>query len=53
MRDFEQRAMEQAYVVPLLWWYRIVPMSTRVNGWTMSPSHMNYQTLEDVWLAAK
>ena len=50
VRDFEQRAMEQANVIPLLWWYRIIAMSPRVNGWTISPSHMIYQDLATVWL---
>ncbi len=50
VRDFEQRTMEQAYVIPLLWWYRIVVTSNRLNGWTMSPGHMLYQDLASVWL---
>jgi len=50
VRDFERRTMEQAYVVPLVWWYRIIVTSPRVNGWTMSPSHMIYQDLATVWL---
>ncbi|WP_374441641.1 ABC transporter substrate-binding protein [Stella sp.] len=51
VRAFENRAMEQAYSVPLLWWQRIVVMNQRVKGWTMSPTHMIYQDLGDVWLA--
>ena len=51
VREFERRTMEQAYVVPLLWWYRIIATSPRVNGWTISPSHMIYQDLANVWLA--
>jgi len=50
VREFERRTMEQAYVVPLLWWYRIIATSNRVNGWTMAPSHMLYQDLATVWL---
>ena len=50
VRAFEQRSMEQAYSVPLLWWWRIIVMSDRVQGWTMSPSHMIYQDLATVWL---
>ncbi|MBR0641381.1 ABC transporter substrate-binding protein [Roseomonas hellenica] len=51
VREFETRAMEQAHLVPLLWWQRIVVMNARVRGWSMSPTHMIYQDLPDVWLA--
>ncbi len=51
VRQFEARTMEQAYCVPILWWHRIVVLNDRVKGWTMSPSHMLYQDLADVWLA--
>jgi len=51
IRQFEAHALDQAYAIPLLWWRRTVVTNTRVNGWTMSPSHMLYQTLADVWLA--
>ena len=50
IRQFEKRAFEQAYSVPLLWWQRIVVMNEKVKGWTMSPTHMIYQDLADVWL---
>jgi peptide/nickel transport system substrate-binding protein len=50
IREFETHALNQAYAIPLLWWKRTVVTNTRVNGWTMSPSHMLYQTLADVWL---
>lgn len=51
VRQFEARAMDQAYAVPLLWWQRIVVMNAKVRGWTMSPTHMIYQDLSDIWLA--
>ena len=51
VRQFEARAMEQAYAVPILWWQRIVAMNKEVRGWSMSPTHMIYQDLSDVWLA--
>ena len=51
VRQFENRAMEQANAVPLLWWQRIVVMNRRVRGWSMAPTHMIYQDLRDVWLA--
>jgi peptide/nickel transport system substrate-binding protein len=51
VREFEARAMEKAYAVPLLYWNRIVVLNSRVQGWTISPTHMIYQDLADVWLA--
>ena len=50
LREFETRMMTEAYIVPLLWWQRIVVMSTKVKGWEMSPSHLIGQDLEKVWL---
>jgi peptide/nickel transport system substrate-binding protein len=51
LRDLETRMMTQAYIVPFLWWDRIVVMSKRVQGWHMTPSHLIGQDLADVWLA--
>jgi peptide/nickel transport system substrate-binding protein len=50
LRAFETRAMDQAYIVPLLWWHRIVALSPKVKGWYMAPSHLINQDLESVWL---
>ncbi|MCC7274799.1 MAG: ABC transporter substrate-binding protein [Alphaproteobacteria bacterium] len=51
VRQLEARAMEQAYAVPFLYWHRIVVLNKRVHGWSMSPFHMIYQDLGDVWLS--
>ena len=51
IRAFEKITLEEANTIPIFWWHRIVVTNQRVKGWTMSPSHMIYQTLEDVWLA--
>ena len=51
VREFEKMVLEEANTLPLFWWDRIVVHNTRVRGWTMSPSHMIYQSLEDVWLS--
>ena len=53
VRELEAYALEKAYAVPLLHWTRIVVLNNRVRGWTMSPLHMIYQDLSDVWLAPK
>jgi peptide/nickel transport system substrate-binding protein len=51
VRQFERRALEQSYAVPLLWMRRMVVLNDRVRNWTMSPSHFIYQDLSEVWLA--
>ncbi|MDB5413342.1 MAG: peptide transporter substrate-binding protein [Rubritepida sp.] len=51
VRQFETRAFEQAHSVPILWFQRIVVMNSRVQGWSMAPTHMIYQDLADLWLA--
>jgi peptide/nickel transport system substrate-binding protein len=50
VRSFEKRALSQAYSVPILWWNRIVALSSRVHGWTITPSHYIEQDLSDIWL---
>jgi peptide/nickel transport system substrate-binding protein len=50
VREFERRALTEAYTVPLLWWNRIVATSSKVNGWSITPSHFIGQDLTDVWL---
>ncbi len=50
VREFERRALQQAYTVPLLWWNRIVVTSSKVKGWSITPSHFIGQDLADVWL---
>ena len=49
-REFERRALTDAYAVPLLWWNRIIVTSVRLKGWNMSPSHYLGQDLANVWL---
>lgn len=50
IRQFEARALNQAYQVPLLWWHRIVATHATVKGWRMSPSHNLGQDLAEIWL---
>ena len=47
---FERRLFTEAYIVPLLWWNRIVATSARLKGWSITPSHYLNQDLVDVWL---
>jgi hypothetical protein len=38
MRDYEKHVLDvEAHVVPLLWFYRIVPHRSYVKGWKISP----------------
>ena len=50
VRDFERRALTEAYTVPFLWWNRIVAASTAMKGWNLTPSHYLEQDLTEVWL---
>jgi peptide/nickel transport system substrate-binding protein len=51
VRAFERRELTEAYSVPLLWWNRIVVTSSKVQGWSITPSHFIGQDLAGVWLA--
>jgi peptide/nickel transport system substrate-binding protein len=50
LRQFESRMLNEAYIVPLLWWNRITVLDAKVQGWYMTPSHLIGQDLETVWL---
>jgi peptide/nickel transport system substrate-binding protein len=50
LREFEKRALEQAYTVPTIWWHRIIVHHKHMKGWHITPSHYVGQELADVWL---
>jgi peptide/nickel transport system substrate-binding protein len=50
IREFEKRALEQAYTVPTIWWHRIIVHHKQLKGWHITPSHYVGQDLADVWL---
>ncbi len=50
VRAFERHALTSAYTVPLLWWDRIVATSSKLKGWSITPSHFIGQDLTDVWV---
>lgn len=50
VHDFERHALTEAYTVPLLWWNRIVATSSKLKGWSVTPSHFIGQDLTNVWL---
>jgi peptide/nickel transport system substrate-binding protein len=49
-REFERRALTDAFTVPILWYNRIVPTAPYLKGWNMTPSQYIGQDLADVWL---
>jgi peptide/nickel transport system substrate-binding protein len=50
LREFEKRALDQAYTVPTIWWHRIIITHRNLKGWQITPSHYVGQDLADVWL---
>ena len=50
LREFEKRALEQAYTIPTIWWHRIIITHRNLKGWHITPSHYVGQDLADVWL---
>ena len=52
IRAFERRLLdEEAHYIHTLQWHRIVTHSSRVRGWTITPSHYLNNQLDTVWLA--
>jgi peptide/nickel transport system substrate-binding protein len=51
IRAFEKRLLdEEAHYILTLQWHRIIPHSSKVKGWTVTPSHYLNNTLDTVWL---
>ncbi|HLB14522.1 MAG TPA: ABC transporter substrate-binding protein [Burkholderiales bacterium] len=51
IRQFEKRLLdEEAHYLMTLQWHRIIPHSSKVKGWTITPSHYLNNTLDAVWL---
>jgi len=50
LREFEKHELEQAYVIPTIWWHRIIVHDKRMKGWKITPSHYLNQDLSTVWL---
>jgi peptide/nickel transport system substrate-binding protein len=50
VQQFEERVIREAYVAPMTWGYRLVPLASKVMGYVATPSmHVN-QDLATVWL---
>jgi peptide/nickel transport system substrate-binding protein len=51
MREFEKYILdEQSHMIWVLWWHRIVPYRSYVQGWKISPTHFINQDLAQIWL---
>ncbi len=52
LRTFEKRLLdEEVHVMYTLQWHRIIPHSSKVKGWTITPSHYLNNQLDTVWLS--
>jgi peptide/nickel transport system substrate-binding protein len=52
VRDFEKRALdEETHYIMTLQWHRIIPHSSKVHGWQITPSHYLNNMLDTVWLS--
>jgi peptide/nickel transport system substrate-binding protein len=51
VRALEKRLLdEEAHVIYTLQWHRIIAHSSKVKGWTITPSHYLNNQLDTVWL---
>jgi peptide/nickel transport system substrate-binding protein len=51
IRQFEKRLLdEEAHYLLTLQWHRIIPHSSKVKGWQVTPSHYLNNQLDTVWL---
>lgn len=52
IRQFEKRVLdEEAHYFLTLQWHRIIPHSSKVKGWQITPSHYLNNQLDTVWLS--
>lgn len=52
IREFEKRVLDdQAHYLMTLQWHRTIPHSSKLKGWTITPSHYLNNTLDVVWLS--
>ena len=51
MRRFEKYVLDdEAHMIWVLWWHRIVPYRSYVKGFKISPTHFINQDLATIWL---
>lgn len=50
--DIERYAMgEKAWMVPVIWWFRILPYNAKVRGYRIGSNHYTTMDMANVWLA--
>jgi peptide/nickel transport system substrate-binding protein len=49
--QLHEHMLDQGVFAPVFWADRIIPLSSRVHGWVITPSHFVGQDLRDVWLS--
>ena len=42
---------EMTYMVPFLWWHRMIPVPSNVKGIKLMPNHFINQDLSTIWLS--
>ena len=51
MRQFEKLVLDdQAHMIWVLWWHRIVPYRSYVKGFKIAPTHFINQDLATIWI---
>jgi peptide/nickel transport system substrate-binding protein len=50
LRELETHLLDQAYMVPIFWFNRIIPHTAAMKGWQVLPSHLVNQSLAEIWL---
>jgi peptide/nickel transport system substrate-binding protein len=51
MREFEKYVLDdEAHMIWVLWWHRIVPYRSYVKGFKIAPTHFINQDLATIWL---
>lgn len=52
IQEIERYAIgEKVYMVPVLWWYRIIPHNARVRGYVIGSNHYTTMDMANIWLA--
>jgi peptide/nickel transport system substrate-binding protein len=51
INEFQKIVLENAYILPGLWWSRNVVHWAKVKNYVAPPSHFANQKLQDVWLS--
>jgi peptide/nickel transport system substrate-binding protein len=50
LRELEQYVLDKSYIIPTIWWHRIIVHHKKMKGWQITPSHYLNQDLSGVWL---